>query len=673
LLHILFSTLLLAWSTLGVAMANTLPVRVQYVETHLLADHTHVAPGQTFQVAWRLVMDPGWHVYWKNPGDSGLPGQLDWSLPEGFTADALDWPTPHPIATPPIMNYGYKDEVLLVSTLEAPETLQEGRAYTLSAHAGFLMCADICLPGEADLAVQILGAATPQPAPDVQRMIAERAMPEPLQATAWQTKEGYVLSLPIADLPPIKTLRFMPATEGVIMDMSEQPYRIVENAYHLTLEKDAWFDQNINTLNGVLLVNEKQGMEISAPLSAPPAATASPWLPLLAAILFAFLAGLILNLMPCVLPVLAIKVLSLIKQAHGRPWHYALAYTGGVLSSFWGLGGLVLLLKLSGQQLGWGFHLQSPLFVGSLTVFLTLMALNFFGVLSLRAGRLASLENIAARHHGMGGAFLSGVLVTLVATPCTVPFMGSAMAYALTAPLADMLAVFSSMALGLAAPFILLSLHPGARRLLPKPGPWMNTFKRFLGFPILATALWLGWVFGQLTSIDSLAGLLGLLLLMSLAAWLWSQSYPRWGLLLALAVLAGSVWFVSEQPASEETSTAVWESWSEEKTSAALAQNRPVFINATADWCLTCKVVEHTLFKQPAFVQLMKTHNVLLLEADWTKRDDAITGLLQRYGRQGVPLYLVQLPGQQAAQVLPQLPTLRDFEQALSTPPASQP
>jgi thiol:disulfide interchange protein DsbD len=569
------------------------------------------------------------------------------------------------------MNYGYEGEVLLVSSIQAPDNVQEGKAYTLAARAGFLMCADICLPGEADLSVQVFGGASPQPAADVQKMIAERTMPTPLQATAWQTEDGYILSLPTASLAPVKTVRFMPATEGIIMDMAEQPYRATEEAYLLTLKKDAWYDQSVSTLTGVLLINEDRSFEITAPLTTAPAQPTMPWSPLLAAVLFAFIAGLILNLMPCVLPVLAIKVLSIVKQAHGRPWAYALAYTGGVVSSFWLLGGIVLLLKLSGQQLGWGFHLQSPIFVGGITIFLTLMALNFFGVFSL-GNRLASLENIAAHHHGVGGAFLSGALVTLVATPCTVPFMGGAMAYALTAPLLHMLTVFSSMALGLATPFILLSLHPAARRVLPKPGPWMETFRRFLGFPILATALWLGWVFGQLTSLDLLVALLGLLLLISLAIWLWDRKNRRWSLTITAATVAVFLWFSGVLPSSDNAPALVWEPWSEARTTTALNQNRPVFINATADWCLTCKVVEHTLFKQTEFAKLMKDHNVLLLEADWTRRDDAITALLQRHGRQGVPLYLIQIPGQ-SPQVLPQLPTLQDFEQVLTTPHATRP
>lgn len=657
LLTVIFANLgastLFAQQSAWVASSGITEAETAVLQQRLTASHGTVTPGQTISLAWDFSLQPGWHIYWQNAGDSGLPPELRDTT---NTILPLTFPVPEVIALPPVTNYGYHKAVTFTAPYTIPSNLPQGTT-TLPFKADFLYCKDVCLPGRATLelpltvataAVANLGFAPVQRLPE--------ALPSPVQATY----QGLTATLQLPPALAVEGVQFIPHEDGIIDDSAPQ---VLQGAT-LQLNLDNQQSTPPTQLKGLLRLPNNEAYTVDVPLTLGTGPTASNALTfgLGTALLFAFLAGLILNLMPCVLPVLSLKILSLVKHHQGpaRTAH-TLAYTGGVLVSFWAFAAVITVLQASGASLGWGFHLQQPLVVAGLMLLMVGLALNFFGVFTV-GDSLTRLGGVGKAERLWGSA-ATGVLAVVVATPCTVPFMGGAVAYALTQSVGESFAVFTALGLGMAAPFLLLATQPKLLKFLPKPGAWMVMFKHALGWPMLATALWLAYVFHSLTGQVATFGLLGLALMMALAFWLYGlKSNAVRAVLVGLVVVGG---LVGLQQLSRP-STSVWQPWSPAAVAAAQAAGQPVFVDFTADWCLTCKVTEATVLNTVAAQTLFAQHNVALLRGDWTKQDAAITNELAKHGRKGVPLYLLYLPNQTDAKVLPQLLTVGLLAQELA-------
>lgn len=646
-------------------------------EAALVADADAVRPGESVDVAVRLDLDEGWHSYWTNAGDSGLPLEAAWTLPEGVTAGPLRFPYPSRIDVAGLTSYGYEGSPAHLVRLAVPADFV-GDAVEVVADLDWLVCADVCLPAE-----QTVSLTIPVGAPaETGRLDAARAS-IPAKAEGWTasaatTDGGYVLSLdpPAGWTGSLEGAQFYVDTPGVVDHPAAQTFQQEGGAWAVALAASPYAEAPADRLRGVLVGPEGQvlaggarAVEVDA-LVAGAGATAVASVPeagmgLWAALGLAFVGGLLLNLMPCVFPVLGLKVLGFVR---GREDDAAtlrrngLAFASGVVLSFVVLAGTLLALRAAGAGLGWGFQMQSPPVVAGLAVLMTLLALNLLGVFEV-GGRLMTAGARFDRGEGTGGAFLSGVLATVVATPCTAPFMGAALGYAVAQPAPLALAVFTSLGVGMALPYVVLSFHPAWLRRLPRPGPWMEALKQALAFPLFATAGWLVWVFGRQAGVDGAGALLLALVLVGFGAWVWGRWQAASGrgrvaartaaLASALAagvlVVAASGWTAGV--ASGAGASDGWEAFDPEAVEALVASGEPVFIDFTAAWCLTCQVNKKTSLGVEAVRAAFAERGVTTVRADWTNRDPAITAYLDRFGRSGVPLY-VYYPGGQAAPVL---------------------
>ena len=664
------------------------------VRASLVAEPAAVAGATPFTVAIRMAMKPGWHVYWRNPGDSGLPPEVTWTLPAGFSASAIQWPAPHRIPIATLMNFGYEGEAILLVRMTPPPSLDPAAPATLSGKLTYLVCEKECIPGSADLALTLPVAREATPDAGNTELFARaraalpKAAPWPVRLSSQGDRLALDLDAPRLAADRLRAVAFFPYSETAIENAAPQPFTVDAAGLHLTLTRATPSDAAPESLPGVLAIDEETGGGLvrqafaigdEAPLAAgsamPSVAPAMPrtepaeTLTLWAAAGLALLGGLILNLMPCVFPVLSIKVLSLVKhsgEAPARVRLHGLAYTAGVLAAFLALASLLIALKAGGAGIGWGFQLQSPVVVAALAYLLFAMGLSLSGMLHL-GGRLAGLGDGLTRRAGLEGSFFTGVLATVVATPCTAPFMGSAVGFALTQSTAAGLAVFASLGLGLALPFLALTLWPPALRALPRPGAWMDVLKQALAFPIYATVAWLVWVLAQQVGPQGLlAALIGLVLL-GFAAWAWElgrDARPvRAQLARGLAVLAvvgvAALALTLDRdriaPGAQARAEGV-EPFTQARLDALLAGGRPVFVNMTAAWCITCQVNERTSLGTAAVGAAMRARDVTYLKGDWTNQNPEITRLLERHGRSGVPLYLLYA-GSGEPTVLPQILT----------------
>lgn len=664
--------LLLAWllGPVCMAQAQSIATALDTNDAPVITTQLAVGPtsnGQT-AFAWDFQMAPGWHIYWQNAGDSGLPPEL--TLSTATPPLTLRFPAPEAIDLPGVTTYGFHDRVVLLTDIASPNIAQP-----ITFQARFLYCKDICLPGSATYQLPNL-----QPSQSYTSFVAHHTayLPQPLPTgfNLTRTPAGLALTLP-ASMQGAASARFIPATEGMIADNTPQT---LHNGT-LTIPEDAQATTSATTLAGVLRVGEQAYTFPSTPIgttltSAAAQPATSLGLTFWAAIGFALLAGLILNLMPCVLPVLGLKVLALVRH-HGvqARRQQTAAYTLGILMMFWGFAAGIALLQQGGAQLGWGFHLQNPMFVGLLATLMLLLALNFFGVFTL-GEKLTQLGNAPTtqssnqnRRQQLIQSFGTGVLAVVVATPCTVPFMGGAMAYALSQTFWQSLAVFTALGLGLALPFVVLATVPSLLKWLPKPGQWMLNLKHGMGWPMLLTAVWLLWVLtNQTNTLTGFAFISGLVLLAALLQWWGARPNPLRSLIV-FAYLGSLLVALSTSISSlhAPTNASAWQPWSPAAVAAGQAEQRPVLVDFTADWCLTCKVTEATVLNTSAAQEIFVNKNVLLLRGDWTKQDPAITAELARHGRRGVPLYLLYKPNTPTPTILPQLPTLNDFRAALSS------
>lgn len=687
----------LGLSAAGVAPAAAQAVKTDHVTVELVPQTRGVTPGGTVQVALRQEIQPGWHTYWKNSGDSGAPTEIKWTLPPGWTAGDIVWAPPSRQPTGPLMNYGYQGQVLLPVQLTAPRSARPGETVTLKAHASLLVCADVCVPEDADLTLDLpVTAAAAQPDPKWGAAIdkALAAAPKPGGLAAVVAKQGQALKLAVTG-PALRgadmaDAYFYPFASDALDHAKPQAIERGPEGLTLTLTpalgKEAAAAPAM--LAGVLEV-AGQAYEVSAApgtpppgasgLGAPPAKIAAGkggfGLGLVGAIAFAFVGGLILNLMPCVFPVLAMKATSLAKHAHERhaAQRQGLAFLAGVLATFLALAGALIAVRAGGAAVGWGFQLQSPPVVAGLALLMLAVALNLSGLFEIGASLQGVGAQTAARG-GLAGAFFTGALAVVVAAPCTAPFMAPALGWALTQPAAAALAVFFGLGLGFAAPFTLAAFVPALLARLPKPGAWMEGFRKLMSFPMYGAAAWLAWVLAVQSGSDALARLFAAAVVLALAVWLLGVAQRRQaaggrplatGLvgaaLLAVAAL-GAVWPNYPQAATgagdqTQGSDIPYQPYSPEKVAEAQAAGKPVFVNFTAAWCVTCQVNEKVAFSTKAAADAFARSGAVYLKADWTRRDAAIADELARHGRVGVPLYLVYGARGGEPQVLPQLLT----------------
>lgn len=658
------------------------------VRASLISSHSAVHPGDEILIGVHQQIIPHWHTYWKNPGDSGLPTKIQYQLPPGWSVGEIQWPTPSKIVLGPVVNYGYHDAVTLLSSLRVAEDAEVGRDWPISAKAKWLVCEEACIPQEVELAIQLpvvakgiaVGPANPIVA------AAQNSWPVVLP---WQASllEGPVGTLRLhltgeqLPAPDKQALAFYPDQWGPISHAGEQITTLVDHGLDISLQVG---DQPLTpgqTLNGVLTVGSGDALrayQISAvwPGSAnaiqaePDPALAGQSLP--TALLLALAGGLILNLMPCVFPVLSLKALALIEQAAHDPSktrRHGWAYLAGILVSFTALAAVLVALKTGGAGIGWGFQFQSPSFVLILAYLIFAVGLSLSGVFDIGTG-ITGFGNQLATRSGYSGSFFTGVLAAIVATPCTAPFMGAALGFAITQPPATMIAVFLSLGTGLALPYWLLCQWPILQRWLPKPGAWMDTLKQGLAFPMYATAAWLIWVLARQAGPAAVAGALGGCVLIALAVWLFRISRNATqikrlilntgaSLILLLAFVAGELGI--EAPINTAYPTDAknqnWQAYSAEKLAQLRSEGKPVFVNFTADWCITCLVNERVALSSEAVRSAFRDTEVTYLKGDWTNRDADIAKVLSQFGRSGVPLYLYFGPGAQEATVLPQILT----------------
>jgi thiol:disulfide interchange protein len=678
-------------ATLAQAGANGASKNVQ---VELIPEVQWVQPGTPFTLAVHMRMAPPWHTYWRNPGDSGLATKMRWGLPEGFSAGPFQWPYPETISAPPLMSYGYSHEVTLLVEVTPPATLAAGTDVTVGGRLDWLECSDICIPGKAPLDVRLpVRAEPPQPVAAQHPFFSTARAKLPADGAAWTPQlvaSAKTLALTFASpLAGLRTAAFFPEQARVIDYAAPQRLLRTATGYSLELAR-AGDAQGLDSVTGVLVLESDAGrsaVHVEPKLQATEAlpagtpfggrnAASAGVLGIPAALGLAFLGGLILNLMPCVLPVLSLKVLTFVRHAGGHTggaWKHGLAFTAGVVFSFWALAGLLLALRAGGQQIGWGFQLQSPPFVAALACLFFLMGLNLFGVFEVGLS-LTRAGGLTAGGTSLGSSFGGGALATIVATPCTAPFMGSALGFGLSQSAPIALAIFTALGLGMAAPYMILSLAPGLLRFVPKPGPWMESFKQLMGFFMMATVVVLAWVFGQQAGNDAVAFLLGGLVVLGLAGWIYGRATApeaaprarRIGTAVALAcgvagVTLGLSLAKAAPPAGAKQSSLeggiVWEAFSPEAVARARSAGKPVFIDFTAAWCLSCQVNERVALRTEAVQARFRAHGITAFKADWTLHDERISEALRDLGRSGVPLYVLYAPGAAEARLLPEVIT----------------
>ena len=679
------------------------PVSTPHVTADLLLDGSHVRPGEEFRLGLHLRMKEGWHTYWKHPGDSGEPTTIDWVLPDGFTAGPILWPQPQRISLEPLTTYGYEGDVLLLVPMRAPAAAAAGSSASITANVFWMVCEEICIPEEATLDIDLPIADQPA-SPGASATLFERSTAAlPVPSGGWQIRaeergdriilraqppEGYRVEQP--------GISFFATTGPLIEYSAPQPVSVRDGELTIELTRSPYAAGDVQRLSGVIhapagwVPGGAVAVEIDVPIddSAPlaPAASDRPPLTLLLALGLAFVGGMVLNLMPCVFPVVSLKILAFMQHSGDEPRRvrlHGLSFAGGVLLAFWILAGLLLALRTAGEEIGWGFQLQSPAFVAAMAFLLFALGLSLAGVMDI--GTSLTRVGAATGRAGYRTSALNGMLATIVATPCTAPFMGAALGFALTQSAAAALLIFTALGAGMAAPYVALSLWPALLRFLPRPGSWMVRFKQLMAFPLFATVAWLVWVFGHQTGVDGILRLLLGLTLLGAAAWVWGS----WSTLdasaiartaariVALALLAsGFVLSATAAPVTSDVNTAgaaqngsgvQWEPWSEDRVAELRAEGRPIFINFTAAWCLTCKVNERVAFSSAEVHGIVDDRNVAMLKADWTNRDAAISRALGSFGRSGVPLYVLYEANPSAApRLLPEILSPGILVEALS-------
>lgn len=665
----LLSLLLLLFATPALAAAAS---EQPNTRVELIAESAAPAPGQPLAVGIVMTPRPGWHTYWKNPGDAGIETQAKWTLPQGMTAGPLRYPTPETYVVSGLMNHVYSSRNVLLSTLGVAADARPGAALPLRVRLDWLVCDDkVCVPEGADLALDLrVGDGAPDPAQAAGFAAARAALPKPVDWPARFERSGreFRLAVPFAQAARVRSAHFFASEEGVVDYAARQ--RLDRGAEELRLTTVAASGAPPAAVSGVLRVEiegeaQPLGFALTArpgPVgAAPPADAAAPAIGWLAAIGGALLGGLLLNVMPCVFPILSLKALSLARagETPGAARREGLAYTAGVILACTLLGALILALRAAGAEIGWAFQLQDPRVIALVMLLMLAIGLNFAGLFEIRAGAIGG-ERLAAQG-GSAGAFWTGVLAAFVATPCTGPFLGLALGAAVLLPPLVGLSIFAALGLGLALPFLALGFVPALRRRLPRPGPWMERFRRILAVPMLATAVALAWVLGRQAGVTGMTLGLAAATALGLALW-WLGLRQRGGAgglapTAAAALAALAVLTVQPAAATAPAATTASLAFSEQGLAELRSAQTPVFLYFTADWCITCKVNERGALSSTDVRAAFERAGVKVMVGDWTRSDPSITAFLERQGRSGIPLYIYYAPGAEG-ETLPQLLTV---------------
>lgn len=649
------------------------PVKAQHLTAELVSLAPSIAPGGTLEVGLVITLEEKWHVYWINAGDSGEPPKINWTLPRGITAGPMRFPIPMRLPLGPLMDFGYEDEVAFPVQLTAAKNIKPGPIH-LDAKIDWLVCREVCIPGKAHLGLNLTvdpkatAAATPVGALGEALGLLPKPLGPDMKVTVKGGQKEFVFDLITGESQD--DAEFYPFDQEQIVNAGDQDAEPLPNGVRLRVPRAPELTKLPTELHGLIKLDENHAFEFTAPVepgevprpAGKNAGGTSGQLTAIAAVGLAFVGGLILNLMPCVFPVLFLKGLSLVQSSsgeRGRIRRHGLVYTLGILVSFWAIVAALLALRAGGSQAGWGFQLQSPTFLAILASGIFLFALSLAGLFDIGLS-LTSVGGELAQKHGYAGSFFTGVLATVVATPCTAPFMGAAIGFALAQSGGVTFAVFTALALGLAAPYLLLSFQPAWTRLLPKPGEWMEVFKQVTAMIFFATVIWLTYVYGSLYSaggqgVYHAALLLTCFLLLAVAGWVLGKWPARWSSSIAALVIAAIALSVPLYQPKDKT--LAWQPYSQQALDAARAEGHPVFIDFTAAWCLSCQVNERVVLKSDDVQKQFRDNKVTLLRADWTQYDPEITKQLASVGRSGVPTYVIYPAGNGPADVLPELLT----------------
>jgi thiol:disulfide interchange protein len=682
---------MVAFCTRGDAQTS---VEARHLKVSLVADqasvsldaaHTAVPP----HVGLLFDLEPGWHVYWTNAGDSGEPPAVKWTLPDGVTVGPLQFPAPKRLPLGPLMDFGYENQVLFPAELHVAG--KTANAVPIAADVSWLVCRQACVPGKAHLAMELpVGAGGASAAtPLFQKTFA--AMPKvlPARSKAIFTRVPSGFQLAVLTGKRVEGAQFFPADQSVIANAAPQPVTSRGDGAVIALKQDENLQKTPDTLSGIVLLADGTSYLVRAEpgtIPAPPISVSGS-ASLLRYVVFALMGGVLLNLMPCVFPVLFIKALALVQSSTSERRAMrmqGLAYTLGILVSFWIVVGVLLALRAGGRGLGWGFQFQSPVFVAMIALLLFFLALSLAGMFEIGLS-VTSAGSSLANKHGLAGSFFTGVLAVVVATPCAAPFLGAAIGFALVQSSAVAFVVFTALGVGLALPYLLLALQPAWTKLLPKPGAWMEVLKQATAVPIFGTVIWLVWLFAQLAGATALIGLLTAFLLLGIAGWVlgrWPARLPATATAVVILLLAAAapVYAVRTFPAPESVAagatgahtdhTRGWQPFTPDVVAQYQAQGRPVFVDFTADWCLSCQVNERVVLERPEVLGKLQDGKIALVRADWTRHDEDIARALATLGRSSVPTYALY-PGTPGApaQVLPEVLTTNTVLDALKALP----
>lgn len=688
-LAVVIAILFIGFNSQGVC-AN--PVTTENVTASIISEYDSVAPGESLSVALRLDIREGWHTYWRNPGDSGQATSIKWTLPHGVTASEISWPHPERQFVGPVANYGYHGTALHLVKLHIDASLQTDAEFNVVADANWLVCEEECIPEKAQLRFTVKTSTAPllEEKHQAEFARARAALPKSLNV-----KSGYQYLdstrgirfefSPHASLLAARSIEYFPYDWGVVQAPAKQT--VVQDSAFISIETAKGDLDFSKPIAGVVVLqtadSETQAYEVeSSPgpliINTDDALQSKPKLELPTALLFAFLGGIILNLMPCVFPVLFMKALSLVAHAGGSASQsrlHGLVYTGGVLASFTILATVLISVKAAGLQVGWGFQLQSPLFVSVIAVVMFVLGLSLSGYVKLGTNFMGAGNQLASKR-GFAGSFFTGVLAVIVATPCTAPFMGPAIGFAFTQSSIVAVMVLLALGLGLALPYLVLSFFPMLVRLLPKPGLWMERFQQFLAFPMYASAAWLVWVVSQQAGSSAVFVLLLVLILVSFSIWLWQctrASGLLWlrignaGVVITVALAAtlmlrsmhnGNATAKQNNATDQNEKSASFQIFTDGDLTQLRADGRAVFVNMTAAWCITCLANERVALSSPQIKKYFTDNDITYLKGDWTNQDEHITNYLDKFGRNSVPLYVYYPKGSGVPKVLPQILTV---------------
>lgn len=651
------------------------------VQVELISNRSVLKVGEDFWLGVKFDLKEKWHIYWRNVGDTGLATSVEWELPEGIKLGELMWPVAERFETAGLVSYGYHDQTMLLVKAHLDPGKTWGNEVVLKANVRWLECKETCQPGRTSVELKVpIGAGIKE---STHQKIFDRyfsAIPQnSADIYAYKKDEGFVVGL--KHRTPIQHLDFFPDNNSDVEHGVPPKVELLDGVSEIALKFGKSTPQKIK---GVLRVDSNNSTQAylvdSELLSSAPVMDSKREVTaegrddksFISAILFAFLGGLILNIMPCVLPVLSVKILQILShsnESRAKIFLNAMSYTFGVLVSFWLLAGVLIALRQTGEELGWGFQMQSPLMLTILMAVFFIFGLNLFGVFEIGVG-LVGVDQKAKSHHGYLGAFLSGVLATVAATPCTAPYMGTALAYAITQPVIEAMAVFTGLGLGMASPFIVAGIFPKMMQFLPKPGAWMNTFKQFLGFLLMATVAYLFYVYSTVVTDSERVLWMGIaLVLFSMAAWVWGKwSYgstsSAWLAKVVALLFIGLGFLVSDQ----RKEVYEWEAYNAEHLSSHLQKGRPVFLDFTASWCLSCKVNEKTVLDTEKTAKLFHKYEIVPMKADWSQYSPEITKALEALGRTSVPVYALYNPKNPTKPtLLPEVLTHGIMEEALKT------